>query len=91
MESTTIQFLKRSPNRKRKLLSQYFWSIISAPVNGNWGRWTEWNACDKPCGYGKRKRTRSCSDPAPKYGGKNCPGADTQYRMCNMMACPDSK
>ncbi|KAJ7358857.1 hypothetical protein OS493_020694 [Desmophyllum pertusum] len=61
-----------------------------APVNGNWGRWAEWDACDKPCGYGKRKRTRSCSDPAPKYGGKPCPGADTQNRMCNMMACPDN-
>lgn len=61
-----------------------------APVNGNWGRWTEWTACDKPCGYGKRKRTRSCNDPAPKYDGKNCVGADTQYRMCNMVPCPDN-
>lgn len=58
-----------------------------APVNGNWGRWAEWEACDKSCGYGKQKRKRTCSDPAPKYDGNRCPGADTQYRMCNMMAC----
>lgn len=58
-----------------------------APVNGKWGRWAEWEPCDKPCGYGKQKRRRACSDPAPKYGGERCRGADTQFRMCNMMAC----
>ncbi|XP_073249502.1 meprin A subunit beta-like isoform X2 [Porites lutea] len=60
-----------------------------APVDGNWGRWAAWDACDKSCGYGKQKRRRTCSDPAPKFGGKTCPGADTQFRMCNMMACLD--
>ncbi|XP_073249503.1 meprin A subunit beta-like isoform X3 [Porites lutea] len=60
------------------------------PVDGNWGRWAAWDACDKSCGYGKQKRRRTCSDPAPKFGGKTCPGADTQFRMCNMMACLDN-
>lgn len=61
-----------------------------APVKGNWGQWGVWSACDKSCGYGKRKRTRSCNDPAPKYGGKTCVGANTQMRTCNMKACPDN-
>lgn len=65
--------------------------LFLAPVNGNWGRWAAWDACDKSCGYGKQKRKRTCSDPAPKFGGKTCPEADTQYRMCNMMACLDSR
>lgn len=65
--------------------------LFLAPVDGNWGRWAAWNACDKSCGYGKQKRKRTCSDPAPKFGGKTCPGPDTQFRMCNMMACLDSR
>ncbi|XP_031550235.1 zinc metalloproteinase nas-14-like [Actinia tenebrosa] len=59
------------------------------PVDGQWGRWSEWGACDKTCGYGVQKRKRSCNEPKPKHGGKECRGADTQKRMCNMRPCSD--
>lgn len=65
--------------------------VIVAPVDGQWGRWAEWGLCDKDCGYGVQERKRECDEPKPRYGGRVCSGADTQKRMCNMIACPSGK
>lgn len=62
-----------------------------APVDGQWGRWSEWGACDKACGYGVQQRKRLCNEPKPKHGGKACLGSDTQKRMCNMQPCTDGE
>merc|ERR1712224_93060 len=44
------------------------------------GHWSEWGACSGGM------RTRTCSDPSPKDGGKNCTGRSS--RPCNAQPCP---
>ena len=42
-------------------------------IDGKWSSWSGWTKCLKKCGSGeKRLRTRSCSDPRPYNGGKQC-------------------
>lgn len=43
------------------------------PVNGGW---SDWSAPDKDCGVATQYRT--CTNPSPQNGGKNCEGASTQ-------------
>ncbi|XP_013396642.1 uncharacterized protein LOC106163560 [Lingula anatina] len=53
-----------------------------APINGNWGDWSQWSACSVTCGGGERVRIRMCNNPAPENGGATCPGLDEE-RECN--------
>ena len=60
------------------------------PVNGGYTQWTRFSECTKSCGIGTQRRTRNCSNPAPKHGGKDCSslGADTETQQCNTHHCP---
>lgn len=54
------------------------------------GGWTDWNvvgACSVTCGNGLQKRTRTCTNPQPAYGGKACPGNDTDHIPCHPRYC----
>jgi len=42
-------------------------------VNGGWGDWKPWGACNQQTG--ERERTRECNNPAPQHGGLPCPGS----------------
>uniref|UniRef100_A0A3B4BCF7 Uncharacterized protein n=1 Tax=Periophthalmus magnuspinnatus TaxID=409849 RepID=A0A3B4BCF7_9GOBI len=57
------------------------------PVDGGWSRWSPWSRCDKHCGGGRSIRTRSCSSPPPKNGGKKCEGEKNQVKPCNTKPC----
>jgi hypothetical protein len=57
-----------------------FFLIASVPVDGGWGLWSE---CNAGCAGGTRSRT--CSNPAPQRGGRNCTGPLTQ--ACNTEPC----
>lgn len=59
----------------------------NAPVDGHWGRWSSWGNCSHNCGAGKQNRTRTCSDPAPKNGGKACSGDTVTFRDCLIKNC----
>uniref|UniRef100_A0A3B4BBU5 Complement factor properdin n=1 Tax=Periophthalmus magnuspinnatus TaxID=409849 RepID=A0A3B4BBU5_9GOBI len=60
---------------------------IYCPVDGGWSRWSPWSRCDKHCGGGRSIRTRSCSSPPPKNGGKKCEGEKNQVKPCNTKPC----
>jgi len=47
------------------------------------GKWSEWSTCSATCGGGTQ--TRTCTAPAPQYGGADCQGASSQ--TCNTQAC----
>uniref|UniRef100_A0A7M5UXN5 NIDO domain-containing protein n=1 Tax=Clytia hemisphaerica TaxID=252671 RepID=A0A7M5UXN5_9CNID len=60
------------------------------PVHGEWGQWSNWTECDKPCGVGFQNRSRVCDDPAPAHGGNDCVGTLTSQRqICNTNYCPE--
>ena len=64
-------------------------------VDGGWTvykPWSLWSDCSVSCGDGtqSRSRRRTCTNPAPMYGGKQCTG-DTTYSeltSCNNNPCP---
>lgn len=55
--------------------------------DGNWAAWASWSSCTKSCSGGKEVRSRTCTDPATNYGGKDCTGETSQERTCNTHAC----
>ena len=57
-------------------------------VDGGWSGWGVWSSCSKPCNAGTQGRSRSCTNPRPRNGGKSCPGAANEQRVCNTHSCP---
>ncbi|XP_055958261.1 SCO-spondin [Patella vulgata] len=65
------------------------------PVNGGWtsfGSWRNSGTCSKTCGGGSQQQvqTRTCTQPAPAYGGAQCSGGSSQQKSveCNTDPCP---
>uniref|UniRef100_A0A2K6A0K6 Semaphorin-5A n=1 Tax=Mandrillus leucophaeus TaxID=9568 RepID=A0A2K6A0K6_MANLE len=65
-------------------------NILPCPVDGAWSCWSPWTKCSATCGGGHYMRTRSCSNPAPAYGGDICLGLHTEEALCNTQPCPES-
>ncbi|KAK3092867.1 hypothetical protein FSP39_008071 [Pinctada imbricata] len=61
--------------------------IVEA-VNGQWSAWVNTGTCSKTCGGGKKKQERSCSNPAPRDGGRGCIGDSSRSIDCNSQPCP---
>ncbi|XP_078378155.1 SCO-spondin-like isoform X7 [Oculina patagonica] len=57
-------------------------------IDGNWARWRSWSICTKTCGGGTQDRTRTCTNPPPAHGGRDCPGKNKEARSCNNLPCP---
>lgn len=65
-------------------------SVGSCPVDGEWSQWGPWEQCSLSCGSGTRNRIRTCTAPAPAFGGKICNGTTSSSEICNREACPIS-
>uniref|UniRef100_A0A8C0R5Y1 Semaphorin-2A n=1 Tax=Canis lupus dingo TaxID=286419 RepID=A0A8C0R5Y1_CANLU len=65
-------------------------NILPCPVDGVWSCWSPWSKCSATCGGGHYMRTRSCTNPAPAYGGDICLGLHTEEAVCNTDPCPES-
>lgn len=63
-------------------------NIEPCSVNGNWGSWGSWSECSRTCSGGQMNRYRSCSAPPPRFGGRFCPGSDSEMRGCGLVQCP---
>ncbi|XP_070176207.1 coadhesin-like isoform X2 [Littorina saxatilis] len=66
------------------------------PINGGWSEFTLWedyDECSAGCGGGNKKqyRTRTCTNPAPAFGGNDCDGVDKENQTveCNQEVCGD--
>ncbi|XP_022081548.1 hemicentin-1-like isoform X2 [Acanthaster planci] len=55
----------------------------NCPIHGGWRQWSAWSPCSVSCGRdGLRRRLRMCTNPAPRYGGRDCVGDQTSTRPC---------
>ncbi|KAL3886627.1 hypothetical protein ACJMK2_026608 [Sinanodonta woodiana] len=53
-------------------------------VDGQWSLWTTWSICSKTCGTGgTRFRQRTCDNPPPSVGGKDCAQSPYQSQDCD--------
>lgn len=57
-------------------------------VDGGFTPFSNFSSCSKTCGGGTQSRLRSCSNPEPQFGGKNCSGNYKETRECNTQPCP---
>ncbi|EDO41039.1 predicted protein, partial [Nematostella vectensis] len=60
-------------------------------VNGGYSAWSKWTECSVTCGGGTRQRERSCTNPEPSNGGRDCLhlGESEETEACNKDACPE--
>uniref|UniRef100_A0A087XX33 Netrin receptor UNC5 n=1 Tax=Poecilia formosa TaxID=48698 RepID=A0A087XX33_POEFO len=58
------------------------------PVDGGWGEWSEWSVCSPDC---DRQRSRECTAPEPKHGGRLCDGAASAAENCTGGLCTQNR
>ena len=63
-------------------------NLTPCPVHGNYSSWSAFTSCSASCGLGYRTRNRTCTEPAPQHGGRDCVGLDYEIRTCNLSVCP---
>uniref|UniRef100_A0A3P8RQS1 Netrin receptor UNC5 n=1 Tax=Amphiprion percula TaxID=161767 RepID=A0A3P8RQS1_AMPPE len=56
-------------------------------VDGSWGEWSEWSLCSSEC---ERQRSRECTAPEPKHGGRLCDGVALATDNCTGGLCTQS-
>ncbi|XP_020295155.1 semaphorin-5A isoform X2 [Pseudomyrmex gracilis] len=63
--------------------------VTNCTVHGGWTAWSAWSACSQTCGLAMKIRRRSCTNPAPAFGGRVCVGHDQDNIVClNLPPCP---
>ena len=52
-------------------------------VEGGWTDWADWSACTYSSVEGKAmyERLRTCTNPAPMYGGADCGNMDKETEV----------
>ena len=63
--------------------------IANPAVDGGWSAWSSWTSCSKSCNGGFQSRLRSCTNPSPSGGGKQCLGISAETDPCNAFQCPE--
>ncbi|XP_078354736.1 uncharacterized protein LOC144639305 isoform X3 [Oculina patagonica] len=61
----------------------------ACPIDGGYTEWSE-SECSVTCGGGTQTLTRTCTNPPPSNGGKDCSelGPAEKTQECNTQECP---
>ena len=70
------------------LISVFMFISCVFEVDGKWSQWGIWSVCDVTCESGHMTRTRTCVNPAPQHGGKDCIGLNQEASDCHLKHCP---
>ncbi|XP_011264749.2 semaphorin-5A [Camponotus floridanus] len=63
--------------------------VTNCTVHGEWTAWSAYSACTQTCGFAMKSRRRTCTNPAPAFGGRVCVGYDHDDTMCiDLPPCP---
>ncbi|KAL6262936.1 hypothetical protein P5V15_005724 [Pogonomyrmex californicus] len=63
--------------------------VTNCTVHGGWTAWSGWSSCSQTCGFAMKTRRRTCTNPAPAFGGRVCVGHDHDDIMCiDLPPCP---
>ena len=91
----TVFLIKKETNQKSMI---YFFLLyiccfikslnLLSLVDGGFTVWSEYSKCSATCGGGTQVRGRSCTEPAPAHGGKECEGETVEERECGKDPCP---
>ena len=57
-------------------------------VDGGWSDLGDWSDCSAECAGGSQIASKTCTNPSPTNGGKECEGKDEEERTCNPDPCP---
>ncbi len=61
-------------------------------ADGGWSSWSFGSSpCSQSCGNGIAKRFRTCTNPPPMNGGRNCSGLNFKATLCNKQDCKKNK
>ncbi|KAH9500753.1 Hemicentin-1, partial [Bulinus truncatus] len=63
-------------------------TYLNVVVHGEFSAWSDWGPCSTSCGKGDKTRRRSCNNPRPEYGGRDCIGPTIEYASCVIESCP---
>ena len=63
--------------------------LVDCPIDGNYTAWSNWTTCSATCGEGTKTRTRSCTNPSPLHGGRDCTelGSNIEIKPCKEQNC----
>ncbi|KAK7597796.1 hypothetical protein V9T40_010021 [Parthenolecanium corni] len=66
--------------------------ITNCTIHGEWTEWSKWSSCNSTCGKDSVKiRNRTCSNPTPAFGGRDCAGQEREMAFCTENPpCPTS-
>lgn len=62
--------------------------LAECPIDGGYTPWEPDTECTKTCGGGTQKLVRTCTNPPPQHGGKDCVGPNEKIEPCNEFPCP---
>ena len=64
--------------------------VRPCPVHGNYSTWSSFGSCSKSCDNGTQLRKRFCTNPSPRFGGRDCSslGPNVNMRHCQTQRCP---
>lgn len=75
---------------KRIYIALIGYVMLTVVVDGGFTEWSDWSVCPVTCGGGMHERLRTCTNPPPSGGGKDCDGPKKQVQTCSDNECPAS-